>query len=161
MSPPLFNKLDINNLLQPYVDGERSMAWVTDRAAEYRIVLIARPAQRAERHESNSDPYEFVQYGKPGQPPSRSLHHHVPSWFWTVAWRAVLVALRGDLADDRESVGMGIRGTPESARRRHRGRSTGRCPMLLRTTRSQVGITTAELTSLPRRCLRALGLRAS
>jgi len=29
--PPLFNKLAINNLLQPYVDGERSMAWVTDR----------------------------------------------------------------------------------------------------------------------------------
>jgi Secretory lipase len=29
--PPLFNKTDINNLLQPYVDGERSMAWVTDR----------------------------------------------------------------------------------------------------------------------------------
>jgi hypothetical protein len=28
--PPLFNKLDVNNLLQPYVDGERSMAWVTD-----------------------------------------------------------------------------------------------------------------------------------
>ena len=29
--PPLFNKLDIDNLLQPYVDGERSMAWVADR----------------------------------------------------------------------------------------------------------------------------------
>jgi triacylglycerol lipase len=29
--PPLFNKLDINNLLPLYVDGERSMAWVTDR----------------------------------------------------------------------------------------------------------------------------------
>jgi triacylglycerol lipase len=29
--PPLFNKLDINNLLPLYVDGERSMAWVADR----------------------------------------------------------------------------------------------------------------------------------
>lgn len=29
--PPLFNKLDINNLLPLYVDGERSMAWVSDR----------------------------------------------------------------------------------------------------------------------------------
>lgn len=29
--PPLFNKLDVNNLIAPYVDGERSMAWVTDR----------------------------------------------------------------------------------------------------------------------------------
>ena len=29
--PPLFNKTDMNNLLQPYVDGEQSMAWVTDR----------------------------------------------------------------------------------------------------------------------------------
>ncbi len=29
--PPLLNKLDINNLLPLYVDGERSMAWVTDR----------------------------------------------------------------------------------------------------------------------------------
>jgi Secretory lipase len=27
--PPLFNRLEVNNLLQPYVDGERSMAWVT------------------------------------------------------------------------------------------------------------------------------------
>ena len=33
--PPLFNKTDINNLLQPYVDGERSMARVTDRFNEY------------------------------------------------------------------------------------------------------------------------------
>ncbi|WP_309226818.1 MULTISPECIES: lipase family protein [unclassified Mycolicibacterium] len=29
--PPLFNKLDINNLLPLYVDGERSMTWVADR----------------------------------------------------------------------------------------------------------------------------------
>jgi Secretory lipase len=29
--PPLFNKLDINNLLPLYVDGERSMEWVADR----------------------------------------------------------------------------------------------------------------------------------
>jgi hypothetical protein len=29
--PPLFNKLAINSLLAPYVDGERSMAWLTDR----------------------------------------------------------------------------------------------------------------------------------
>ena len=29
--PPFLNKTNINNLLQPYVDGERSMAWVTDR----------------------------------------------------------------------------------------------------------------------------------
>jgi triacylglycerol lipase len=29
--PPLFNKLDINNLIAPYIDGERSIAWVTDR----------------------------------------------------------------------------------------------------------------------------------
>jgi Secretory lipase len=29
--PPFLNKTDVNNLLQPYVDGERSMAWVTDR----------------------------------------------------------------------------------------------------------------------------------
>ncbi|WP_454793274.1 lipase family protein [Mycolicibacterium lutetiense] len=29
--PPLFNKLAVNTLLAPYVDGERSMAWVTDR----------------------------------------------------------------------------------------------------------------------------------
>lgn len=29
--PPLFNKMDVNNLLAPYVDGERSISWVTDR----------------------------------------------------------------------------------------------------------------------------------
>lgn len=29
--PPLFNKLDINALLAPFVDGERSMAWIADR----------------------------------------------------------------------------------------------------------------------------------
>lgn len=29
--PPLFNKLDINSFLPPFVDGERSMAWITDR----------------------------------------------------------------------------------------------------------------------------------
>ncbi|BBY63634.1 lipase family protein [Mycolicibacterium helvum] len=29
--PPLFNKLDINVLLPQFVDGERSIAWVTDR----------------------------------------------------------------------------------------------------------------------------------
>ncbi|OBJ83318.1 triacylglycerol lipase [Mycobacterium sp. 1245852.3] len=29
--PPLFNKLDINILLPQFVDGERSMAWLTDR----------------------------------------------------------------------------------------------------------------------------------
>lgn len=29
--PPLFNKLDINTLLPPFVDGERSMAWIADR----------------------------------------------------------------------------------------------------------------------------------
>ncbi|MGJ6123865.1 lipase family protein [Mycolicibacterium sp. Y3] len=29
--PPLFNKLDVNTLLPPFVDGERSMAWMTDR----------------------------------------------------------------------------------------------------------------------------------
>lgn len=29
--PPLFNKLDINSLLPMFVDGERSMEWVTDR----------------------------------------------------------------------------------------------------------------------------------
>src|SRR6476646_12298578 len=29
--PAFLDKTDINNLLQPYVDGERSMAWVTDR----------------------------------------------------------------------------------------------------------------------------------
>jgi triacylglycerol lipase len=29
--PPLFNKLDVNTLLPTFVDGERSMAWVTDR----------------------------------------------------------------------------------------------------------------------------------
>ncbi len=35
-----------------------------DRAAEYGVVLIARPAQRAERHESDSHLYAFVQYGE-------------------------------------------------------------------------------------------------
>lgn len=29
--PPLFNKLDVNAMLPTFVDGERSMAWVTDR----------------------------------------------------------------------------------------------------------------------------------
>ena len=29
--PPLFNKLDLNAMLPVFVDGERSMAWVTDR----------------------------------------------------------------------------------------------------------------------------------
>ncbi len=29
--PPFFNKLEINSFLSPYVDGERSMAWITDR----------------------------------------------------------------------------------------------------------------------------------
>jgi hypothetical protein len=29
--PPLFNKLDVNLYLPVYVDGERSMAWITDR----------------------------------------------------------------------------------------------------------------------------------
>lgn len=29
--PPLLNKLSANSILAPYVDGERSMAWVTDR----------------------------------------------------------------------------------------------------------------------------------
>lgn len=29
--PPLFNALDVNDLLPQYVDGERSMAWLTDR----------------------------------------------------------------------------------------------------------------------------------
>jgi Secretory lipase len=29
--PPLFNKLDVNSLLPTFVDGERSMDWVTDR----------------------------------------------------------------------------------------------------------------------------------
>lgn len=29
--PPLFNKLDVNAMLPVFVDGERSMAWVTDR----------------------------------------------------------------------------------------------------------------------------------
>ena len=29
--PPLFNKLDTNAMLTPFVDGERSMAWITDR----------------------------------------------------------------------------------------------------------------------------------
>lgn len=29
--PPLFNKLNTNALLTPFVDGERSMAWVADR----------------------------------------------------------------------------------------------------------------------------------
>lgn len=29
--PPFLNKLDINSLLAPFVDGERTMAWVTDR----------------------------------------------------------------------------------------------------------------------------------
>lgn len=29
--PPLLNKLDINSLLPPFVDGERSMAWIADR----------------------------------------------------------------------------------------------------------------------------------
>lgn len=29
--PPLFNKMDINILLPQFVDGERSMAWVSDR----------------------------------------------------------------------------------------------------------------------------------
>lgn len=29
--PPLFNKTDVNTLLPAFVDGERSMAWVTDR----------------------------------------------------------------------------------------------------------------------------------
>ncbi len=29
--PPLFNKLDINNLLPLYVDGERNMQWLADR----------------------------------------------------------------------------------------------------------------------------------
>ncbi len=32
--PPLFNKLDINTLLPPFVDGERSMAWIADRFNE-------------------------------------------------------------------------------------------------------------------------------
>ena len=30
-APPLFNKLDTNALLPAFVDGERSMAWITDR----------------------------------------------------------------------------------------------------------------------------------
>jgi hypothetical protein len=29
--PPFLNKMDVNNLLQPYVDGERNFAWLTDR----------------------------------------------------------------------------------------------------------------------------------
>lgn len=29
--PPLMNKLDVNSLLSPFVDGERSMAWIADR----------------------------------------------------------------------------------------------------------------------------------
>jgi triacylglycerol lipase len=29
--PPLFNKLDVNALLPPFVDGDRSIAWITDR----------------------------------------------------------------------------------------------------------------------------------
>jgi triacylglycerol lipase len=29
--PPLFNKLDVNAMLPTFVDGERSIAWVTDR----------------------------------------------------------------------------------------------------------------------------------
>ncbi|WP_369696336.1 lipase family protein [Mycolicibacterium bacteremicum] len=29
--PPFLNKLDVNSLLAPFVDGERSMAWITDR----------------------------------------------------------------------------------------------------------------------------------
>lgn len=29
--PPLFNKVDVNTLLPTFVDGERSIAWVTDR----------------------------------------------------------------------------------------------------------------------------------
>lgn len=29
--PPLFNKLNINSMLPVFVDGERSMAWITDR----------------------------------------------------------------------------------------------------------------------------------
>ncbi|WP_409429438.1 lipase family protein [Mycobacterium sp. SMC-11] len=30
-APPLFNKLNVNALLPAFVDGERSMAWITDR----------------------------------------------------------------------------------------------------------------------------------
>ncbi|MFN6547350.1 lipase family protein [Mycolicibacterium nivoides] len=29
--PPFLNKLDVNSLLSPFVDGERSMSWLTDR----------------------------------------------------------------------------------------------------------------------------------
>jgi triacylglycerol lipase len=29
--PPVLNKLDVNSLLSPFVDGERSMAWIADR----------------------------------------------------------------------------------------------------------------------------------
>ena len=29
--PPFLNKLDINSFLPEFVDGERSMAWITDR----------------------------------------------------------------------------------------------------------------------------------
>jgi hypothetical protein len=29
--PPLLNKMSVNSLIQPYVDGERTMAWLTDR----------------------------------------------------------------------------------------------------------------------------------
>lgn len=29
--PPLFNKLDVNALLPAFIDGEHSMAWITDR----------------------------------------------------------------------------------------------------------------------------------
>lgn len=29
--PPLFNKLDVNSLLPAFVDGERTMSWITDR----------------------------------------------------------------------------------------------------------------------------------
>lgn len=30
-APPFLNKMDINILLPQFVDGERSVAWVTDR----------------------------------------------------------------------------------------------------------------------------------
>jgi triacylglycerol lipase len=29
--PPLLNKMSVNSLIQPYVDGERTIAWLTDR----------------------------------------------------------------------------------------------------------------------------------
>ena len=74
--PALFNKTDINNLLQPYVDGERSMAWVADRfngLPQHRTVVSSR---------SSVGPAAPEQSGEPdaGGPMSRRCNSAVSKW---------------------------------------------------------------------------------